>query len=378
MKIGIVVHGTELLDSGRAREFLTLLSGENRIRTCVCGTMGKIAAMDAGLEGEIDLGQHLKPSASIEAFFETEDLVCLLNHGKELDSGRAFGRIVVSHLENSEAKPLLQVERPGFSDGQVIPWNREAYGHAEKLAGLLGLKVASPPTPVRSVEVTDNGKRVLRRLSTRPGSCIMVNGIVVGKATSPDVALISENGFLILMEGGDIKKEGLLTLHEHEKRVPVDLAHAWVKTGKLWREKSRDKRPSCSNSCWEKALPGKKGRAVIIDHCAERSLELIEGASFAVTVGDDTTEIAGDILSRFGIPIIGITDGDCDELAVSAAYSPGSVVLLLKPGLDDEFGRRVKKELFSGKETAFFESLESLRQAVIKLAPPSLESLSEY
>jgi len=44
---------------------------------------------------------------------------------------------------------------------------------------------------------------------------------------------------------------------------------------------------------------------------------MIEGADFAITIGDNITEIAGSIFSRFGIPSLGVTDGDCDELAAS-------------------------------------------------------------
>jgi hypothetical protein len=36
--------------------------------------------------------------------------------------------------------------------------------------------------------------------------------------------------------------------------------------------------------------------AVFIDHCAEDAFELALGADLAITVGDDTTAVAGDIL----------------------------------------------------------------------------------
>lgn len=48
---------------------------------------------------------------------------------------------------------------------------------------------------------------------------------------------------------------------------------------------------------------------------AEDAFEAAPGASLAVTVGDDTTQIAADILARLGIPVIGIVDGDLDRLA---------------------------------------------------------------
>lgn len=119
-------------------------------------------------------------------------------------------------------------------------------------------------------------------------------------------------------------------------------------------------------------------KVILIDHCAERSLEMIEGADLAITIGDDTTEIAGSIFSRFGIPILGVTDGDCDELAASVIYSAGSLILNLKSGQDDEFGRLIRRDIFSGEKTAFFEDIENLKLRIINLAENSLESISKY
>jgi hypothetical protein len=55
--------------------------------------MGKAAVLDAGLEDIIDISRHLKPSACIESFFEISDLVCLLNRGKTVETGKIFGNI---------------------------------------------------------------------------------------------------------------------------------------------------------------------------------------------------------------------------------------------------------------------------------------------
>jgi len=391
MQIGIVIHNLQLMDSPQTvKDILTLLSRENCINACLCGTMGKVAAIDAGLEGLIEMEQFLKPSACIEALFGSNDLVCLLNHGRELQTGRTFGRIVVSNINNPEEKPLIQIERPGCLDGELIPWNRAADPHAKKLSGLLNLKISPPPLPVNNIEISNQGKRVLRRISTFPGANIMVEGIVVGKATSSEVVLVAENGFLTSMEGGTIKEQGIEILHKHGERVPVDLSLAWVKTA------ASRKSPDVCKSLIEdqtkglaKTTPLKKSflqektleggvKVILIDHCAERSFELIGGAGLAITVGDDTTELAGNILSRFGIPVLGITDGDCDELATAVNYAPGSLVLHLKPGKDDEFGRKLQQDLFSGEYAAFFENIGSLELKVISLAENSLESISKY
>ncbi|WP_440945213.1 DUF2117 family protein [Methanosarcina sp. T3] len=391
MKIGIVIHNLQLVDSPQTvKDVLTLLSRDNCIDVCLCGTMGKVAAIDAGLENLIETEQFLKPSACIEALFGSNDLVCLLNHGRELQTGRTFGRIVVSNIKNPDEKPLIQIERPGCLDGELIPWNRAADSHAKKLSCLLNLKISPPPLPFNNIEITNQGKRVLRRISTFPGANIMVEGIVIGKATSSEVILVTENGFLTSMEGGTIKEQGIEILHKHGERVPVDLARAWVKTAasrkspdgckSLMEGKAEGmaKNTSLKKIFLQEKTPEGGVKVVLIDHCAERSFELIEGAELAITVGDDTTELAGSILSRFGIPVLGITDGDCDELATAVNYAPGSLILHLKPGMDDDLGGILQQELFSGKYSAIFENLGDLKRKIITLAENSLESISEY
>lgn len=397
-----MVHNLQLIDSPQViRDILSLFSEKNCIDARLCGTLGKIAAIDAGLEDLIDISQTLKPSACIEALFRTNDLVCLLNHGKELKSGRTFGRIVVSNLKNPEEKPLLQIERPGSPDGEIIPWNPEAYAYAEEFSSLLNLKISRAPEPLNNIEITNGGQCIIRRISALPGAYIMVNGIIIGKATSYDVTLISENGFLTLIEGGVIKEEGIETLHRHEEKVPVDLSRAWIKTGNSRKNAQEDseKTDSPKRNTFEEKNQGNAGKiqekagkiqrntgkiqenivkAVLVDHCAERSLEMIDGAGFAVTIGDDTTEMAGNIFYRFGIPVLGITDGDCDELASTVTYYPGSLILQLKSGGDDDFGKKVRQELFSGSYEALFESIEALKKRIIKLAGNSLESVSEF
>ena len=69
MKIGIVIHNVQLMDSLQViKNILTLFSRENSIDACLCGTMGKIAVIDAGLEELIEINQFLNPSACIETF----------------------------------------------------------------------------------------------------------------------------------------------------------------------------------------------------------------------------------------------------------------------------------------------------------------------
>lgn len=117
---------------------------------------------------------------------------------------------------------------------------------------------------------------------------------------------------------------------------------------------------------------------MLIDHEAEKSYELSAGAELVVTVGDDTTAIAGDVLYRLGIPIIGITDGDCDNVTCEPKTFSGSIILRLEPGNDDIVGMRIKKELLKGQNSAVFEDLSAFKEEVLKLAESTIEAVFKY
>ena len=87
------------------------------------------------------------------------------------------------------------------------------------------------------------------------------------------------------------------------------------------------------------ARPLQRGSVAFVNHSADETLESVNETTIcAVTVGDDTTSICGDILSRAGIPIVGITDGDGDGLYTGACEVEGSLVLRLGNASDDDIG----------------------------------------
>lgn len=401
MKIGIVIHGPEIIDSGEAKKILDKLSEIGNIRAALGGTMGKTAVLDAGLENLIDIDNSLKPSACIEFFFESQELVCLLNTGKTPKTGQIFGAMLAARLRIREKKPLLQIESPGTSEGKIIALNKKGLSYLEKFSALLGLSAEKdcsyklePSCKKTGEGMPENRKRIFRKVSgVFPGENILVNGIVIGKAETSEVWIVSEEGFITELEGGRIKEHGLEKLHKYEKRVPLELEKAWVKSGKirrsqpafenseLWRKKGvwgRTKKAShfFSNSGISNQVFG--GNVAFIDHAAERCFELSRGAAFALTVGDDTTAIAGDILSRLGIPILGITDGDYDEVAAYTEVFPGSLIICLQAGQDDRFGRALKKRYFKEKPAAFFEDFSVFIKEVLELAKPLTEKVIEY
>lgn len=394
MKIGLVIHGPEVIDSGEAIKILETLSCMGKVEAKLGGAMGKTAVLDAGLEDVIDISWHLKPSACIEYFFNVSDLVCLLNRGKTVETGILFGKKVSANVREPEIKPLIQIESPDSADGKLILLNKKAGKSFEKLSEVLGLPAEVPPSLQNSIcleECPETGKtRFIRKLEgVFPGENILVNGIVIGKALSSEINIVSENGYIVAIRGGEIKEHGLEKLHHYDKRDPVDLAKAWVKSGALRRsnlftlQAQKQFTLQAQKQITFARSPGSvsrrvNGKVVLIDHAAEFVFELAAGAELAVTVGDDTTAIAGDILSRLRIPIFGITDGDCDDLVCQARFYPGSIVLRLAPGKDDIVGGKLKAELFRRDNSIILEDISSFKKEALRLAAPAIETVIEY
>ncbi|MFP4655226.1 MAG: DUF2117 family protein [Methanohalobium sp.] len=371
-KIGLVIHGPEVIDSGWAKLIIDRLSERGcRPIAQIGGSMGKTAVIDAGLENIIDITGCLKPSESMKHLIEIEncDVVCLLNHCKSVENGHIFGSMVISGLNKSDL-PIVQIESPG-PDGEIIAWTSNSFNYAKYLSKLLNLKMSTPTDS--SFQIVKNGSTVKRKVSgVLPGENIFVNGIVIGKAESKDVAIVAENGYITSIDGGAIKEHGLEKLHLYDKRAPVDIENAWIKTGVL-RHKSSRISPICNRS-----TDNRSNRVAVIDHNAENCFKIISDVCMAVTIGDDTTAIAGDILYRFAIPVIGIVDGDLDELNYETSIYPGTCILKLKPGYDDILGKRVVEKIFAGNDIISFDREDLFTKMVISIGGELIESVIQY
>ena len=76
MKIGIVVHGPNIIDSGYALKLIELLKNYGDVSVRLGGTMGRTAVIDACLEGIIDISRKLVPSDSLKIFYDDDvDLI---------------------------------------------------------------------------------------------------------------------------------------------------------------------------------------------------------------------------------------------------------------------------------------------------------------
>lgn len=383
MEIGLVIHGPEVVDSGQAKKIIELLNTKGFVTSMIAGTMGKTAVIDAHMENIIDIHRSLKPSECIEECIDTKDVIYLLNHGKQLETGVAFADMVISHVKRKDEKPIVHIERPGSPDGTVIPWNELAQEYAKNIADELGLPIMMASKHEKEILVEKEGERVVRHLTgVHPGEKILINGIVVGFATSFEVSIIAENGYITQIKGGNIKEHGVEKLHDYENLTPIDLKSAWVKSGKLRSDNFKARTLKTCELCTFANKENKMQKhgicAVIVDHAAEKVFDIVPGADVAVTVGDDTTILAADILYRLGIPIIGITDGDSDGISHRTHIFPGSTIIRLIPDNDDVIGRKIFANLFMNKKNMNFASTDELKDMIIKQAFGAIKYIKEY
>ena len=379
MKIGIVLHGPQVIDSGYARTILEKLAIYGDITATLGGTMGKTAVMDAGLDDVINIQCNLRPSKLVEQLMHKCDIVFLLNHGKNLFSGRRFTSIVAGNILNLNMKPFIHIERPGCSDEEMAPCNPKAIPHVRYFSKILGIKSCGNEFYASLIEVETDGSYCTRYLSgVNAGENIFINGIIVGKALTDNVSVIFKDGMLFSIDGGRLKDHGAEKLHGYENKIPLDLKKAWIKSGEL-----RDSNPNTINWGDNFRKNNTSGtRTVLIDHDAKNTFEYIFGSDpisdSAITIGDDTTAIAGNILYRFSIPLIGIVDGDQDCEGFMNDLYPASTVIVVKQGNDDIIGRRIKKDLFKHMNYSHFQDFGSLKHKVIDIAHDSIEQIIKY
>jgi hypothetical protein len=358
-RIGVVVHGPEIIDSGCALSLINYLKNQKQasVAAVLGGTMGRVAVIDAGLEDVISINPRQRPSQSILDLEDTSDVIFLLNQAKSRESGLVFGTMVAQAAGIN--KQLIQIDCGGRFVALLSGNESENEGERDlalQVASDLGLDCLFYPL----LPGITLGKNATKRAISGviPGELVSINGIVIGRATEGQVEIEAKDGRIVGMKGVNPKEHGL----EKLSRFDVDLKTAIIRSGSIRRSEAGPR-----VRVDERANKGEEEWAVIIDHCAEDAFEAALGASLAVTVGDDTTQIAADILARLGIPVIGIVDGDLDHLARAATMIPGSVVLRVMPGHDDLVGRQVRAEIFRGEKRICIRSGD-LAEMVKRLA----------
>lgn len=160
--------------------------------------------------------------------------------------------------------------------------------------------------------------------------------MVIGKSKSDKVTLIAKDGYITDIIGGTIKEHGV------EKLGKVDLENAIVKTGLLRKSKVKPR-------VVEKNKSADIFKIAFLDHAGEDVYQF-KDADLVVTVGDDTTLIASDILYRFNIPIIGITDGDLDKVVEDGFKAKNSIIFEFESGTDDIVGKKIHGLIFKNEK----------------------------
>jgi hypothetical protein len=369
--IGLLIHGPEVIDEGEVEEAIeTLKEAGLELEAALGGITGKTAVIDAGMRHVIDISKDLKPSEVVEDFVNRGiDFIVLVNHAKTEESGFMLGEgILRNFIDRSSAKENLSFVQLEYRSRIIIRWfvKRGDENTYRKITGVFSEFEEREPYKLDSRCKKDvHSDLVYREIrGVHPGEKIVVDGVVIGMSShenkNKSVTLVTEKGKLVRILGG------MLIKHNLEKLRPLDLEKERIKTASVIR---RRKKIACFFYTVENLFPKIEGRDADVE--------------VAVAIGDDTTSIAGDLLKRFGIRMIGITDGDADGLIdgiESGALEeyvkflpPDSVILRLKPERDDIIGGRVKDEIFNGGDEIELEGdvekqFEKLKHRIFDMA----------
>jgi len=392
--LGLLIHGPEVIDEDEAREAIeTLKKAGFEVEAALGGITGKTAVIDAGMRHVIDISKDLKPSEVVEDFVKRGiEFIVLVNHAKTEESGFMFGEGVLRNfIDRGGAKKNLSFVQLEYGSGIIIRWLLKPVDENiyRRITGVFsGFEEREPSKLESRYKKNTHSNLVYREIrGVHPGEKIVVDGVVIGMSSpsrenkNSSVTLVAKEGKLVKIIGGTLIK------HNLEKLPPLDLEKELIKTATVIR-RTKPKKIGTEGVLRE----GKRKRKKMA--CFFRTVEnlfpKIEDAEdadadveVAVTIGDDTTSIAGDILKRFDIRMIGITDGDADGLIAgieSGALEeyekfmpPDSVIIRLKPERDDIIGERVKEEIFRGGEEIELKGdvemqFEELKHRVLYLA----------
>ncbi|MDI3482189.1 MAG: hypothetical protein PWQ88_60 [Candidatus Methanomethylophilaceae archaeon] len=343
--IGIVIHGPEPVDSGYFQKIESLLPTVERI--VMAGTTGATAVIDAGLQDKVEILRYECISDAVADLMFEYEAVVIVNQGKTMEGSLHLASVVSSRIPSERGGVVL------FDNG-FFAVLREG---GEELWSPAASKLALSPKTVPPVE--KSSVRVIHGVI--PGESIWVNGNVIGRAVKPNPRIWKENDVLHF-DGIEIRESALAHVGDFN---PLEVK---IRSGKVRRTPFTPRAISLSG-CKD---------IIMVDHDAERCLRQCSGAALAVTVGDDTTHVAGALLYRFSVPIIGIVDGDEDGICDEKTIMPRSVIIRVAPGTDDIVGNKVRAEIFGGKERIDEGIPDEIVIKVMEIAEPYLISVKQW
>lgn len=325
MKICALIHGADSFYSGAISKLIEKLKEFGELELFVTGTMARTASLDTNLPVKVWHGQ---PSELLKQAEKEFDVILIVSYSKSPESGYSFGEIVFRR--SGVNKPVLQFE---LSNNTAILWNRNSHPIADKI----GFRSVHPESRILTWK---EGNREYRKVSAvEVGELLLINGIVVGRIKDRDVIVVAENGEIVDLIGVEVKKHGLEKLKRRNPRIELEK----IKICSLRRFKAV-----------EGSIRQSKGFGVaFVDHAGAEIYRFAGKCGSAVCIGDDTTAVASEILSRFDTPVLGIVDGDRDFVLYPATIHPDSEVLITKH--DDLAGAIIFEEVFKGREMLFEE-----------------------
>ena len=349
--IGLLFHGSDVFDRGWAMRFAREFPNN---RLMLAGRLSRTALLDCGLQSvetpELPLSECLQVLAS-----SCSQLV-LVTCSKSLESGLALGQMVA---DKARLKiPLVQTE---CCNRIYIQLSGESSTSVLATINALGFRPMET-TPTR-INLWQKGDTLYRRISaTDAGDYVLVNGIFIGKAQGGEVVLGARGRDLTEIHGVNVKAHGL----EKIKQLGgVNLATAKLAPTLRLRSSAANPRMDPSNG----------SGVAFIDHAGTHIYISAHECAAAVTVGDDTTAIAADVLRRFGLPVIGIVDGDSDNLHPNGGFAAGSTVLTVKD--DDDAGELIREAIFHENNRCTLP-LAEVKDKVFALLKPDIIKRIDY
>lgn len=241
VRIGVVAHGPEIIDSGFAPKVLKYLERFGTVNAVLGGTMGRLAIIDAGLESIIKISPKRRPSQSIKDLQPNSDIIVLLSQSKTRETGLAFGMKVAAAA--GSYRPLVHIDCGGrfVAVFHMSEKFEEIARTAGKDLGLEYISYISSQLPQKNI--TYDGDIAKRRLAgVQPGELISINGVVVAKATSDSVEVWARKGKITEIKGAEKKPHGL------EKLSDVNLSTAIIRSGYIRRTSSKPRTLECKGN----------------------------------------------------------------------------------------------------------------------------------
>ncbi|HDS44676.1 MAG TPA: DUF2117 domain-containing protein [Methanomicrobia archaeon] len=388
-RLGLLVHGPEAVDEGEVeRAFVTLQGHGFELEAALGGISGKTAVIDAGLQHMIDITKDMRPSEVLGDFLSHGiDFVILVNHAKTDESGLRLGEGILGNFVRTGGRPeelsFVQLE---YCNRRCIRWllkpgDDALYGELRELFS----EFTELVPPKRESRCRRSAGLVYREIrGVEPGEKIVLNGVIIGTVSrdcrDSCVTLIAKEGRVVGLEGG------VLIEHNLAKLPPVDLEDELIKSAFVIR-RTAPKQVECAGTFGT----GKRKKKACFLCTVEKLFPKLEDADatveIVVTVGDDTTSIAGDILKRFGVRLIGLTDGDADGLITGiergdleeyTKFLPeGSMIIRLQSETDDVIGEQVKSAIFNGRDELELQGdvdqqFEVMKRRILELAGDKL------